>query len=332
MLMGVVAPLRAQKTDVVVLRNGDRITGEVKGVSRGTLDYSTDDAGRISIEWDKVIRLASRDFFEVELKSGRKLFGSLPDAGKDGDLAISGASVNMVSIDEVVGMTPIKGGFWRRLRGNLDVGLTYAKARHNLQLTSSGELRYRGTSIETDLNFNTYLQGQDNATSVTRNSVGAGVQWFVAPRWSVGALGQVQQNDELNLALRTTLGAVAMRTLVQNNHMEFRVPAGLVLNRERFYGSDSITVSVEALLGAQLLAFRFDSPKLDFSGSAYGYPSLTESGRFRVQLDSKVKYEVLKDFYLGFQLTDSYDSKPPQEGASKNDFTTAFSVGWSFHQ
>jgi hypothetical protein len=76
-LMGVATPLQAQKTDVVVLQNGDQITGEIKGVAHGKLDYSTDDAGRLSIEWDKVLRLTSRNTFEVKLKSGQKLFGSL---------------------------------------------------------------------------------------------------------------------------------------------------------------------------------------------------------------------------------------------------------------
>jgi hypothetical protein len=330
--MGALAPLQAQKTDVVVLRNGDRITGEVKGVSRGTLDYSTDDAGRLAIEWDKVLRLTSRNTFEVELSSGQKLFGSLAEAGQDGTLVVSGASIATVAIVEVVGMTRIRGGFWSRLRGNLDLGLTYAKANSNLQLTSSGEIKWRGTRLETGFNFSTYLQSQTNTPSVNRNSLGAGVQYFVAPRWSVGALGQLQQNDELNLALRATLGAVAMRTLIQNNRVEFRIPAGLIANRERFYGSDSITVSAEVLLGAELVAFRFDTPKLDFSGSTYAYPSLTESGRVRVQLDSRVKYEVLRDFFVGFRITDSYDSKPPQAGTSKNDFTTEFSIGWSFHE
>jgi hypothetical protein len=51
-LSGFLAPvsLAAQKTDVVVIANGDVITGEIKGLSRGKLDYNTDDAGRLSIK------------------------------------------------------------------------------------------------------------------------------------------------------------------------------------------------------------------------------------------------------------------------------------------
>ena len=42
----------APKTDVVILVNGDRITGEVKALEKGILSYSTDSIGTISIEWE----------------------------------------------------------------------------------------------------------------------------------------------------------------------------------------------------------------------------------------------------------------------------------------
>ena len=67
----------AQKTDSVWIRNGDRITGEVKSLSRALLKYSTNDLGTIYIEWDKVVRVSSPATFEVQLSSGQKYYGSL---------------------------------------------------------------------------------------------------------------------------------------------------------------------------------------------------------------------------------------------------------------
>src|SRR4029453_17665742 len=43
------------KTDVVTLANGDRITGEVVRVTRGRLEFSTDDVGTLYLEWDKLV-------------------------------------------------------------------------------------------------------------------------------------------------------------------------------------------------------------------------------------------------------------------------------------
>ena len=43
--------LGAPKTDTVVFHNGDRLTGEVKGLDRGQLSFDTDATGTIAIEW-----------------------------------------------------------------------------------------------------------------------------------------------------------------------------------------------------------------------------------------------------------------------------------------
>ncbi len=145
-LLGAIAPLQAQKTDVVVMTNGNRITGEVKDLSHGTLDYSTDDMGDLSIEWTKVVRLSSNQTFEVTLKSGQKFFGTLVEGGQDGTLAISGAALNTVPVGEVVGIAPVNQKFWHRFSGSVDLGFTYAKVNGNVQLSSAGGVRYRGPS------------------------------------------------------------------------------------------------------------------------------------------------------------------------------------------
>src|SRR5678810_964877 len=67
------AVAKAQKTDSVWIKNGDRITGEVKSLSRALLKYSTDDLGTIYIEWDKVVRISSKATFEVQVNTGQKL-------------------------------------------------------------------------------------------------------------------------------------------------------------------------------------------------------------------------------------------------------------------
>ena len=75
--------LHAEKTDKVVLRNGNEITGEIKKLDLGKLEYSTDDIGRIYIEWDQIYRIASKDRFHIELPDGRAYFGSIEEASED---------------------------------------------------------------------------------------------------------------------------------------------------------------------------------------------------------------------------------------------------------
>ena len=50
---------RVAKTDIVVMSNGDRITGEVKSLSRGLLQYSTNAMGTLQIQWDSIASVTS---------------------------------------------------------------------------------------------------------------------------------------------------------------------------------------------------------------------------------------------------------------------------------
>src|SRR5262249_34501246 len=104
---------RAEKTDVLVLRNGDRITGEIKGLNRGKLDYSTDDAGRLAVEWVKVTRISSPHSFEVEHGSGAKYFGRLAVTDRDGLLYVVGSRVDSLTIPSVVQISPLDAGFFQ---------------------------------------------------------------------------------------------------------------------------------------------------------------------------------------------------------------------------
>ena len=59
LLLALAAPALAQKTDVIVLFNGDRVTCEIRSYSAGRLSVKTDIASDISVKWNKITSIAS---------------------------------------------------------------------------------------------------------------------------------------------------------------------------------------------------------------------------------------------------------------------------------
>jgi hypothetical protein len=329
----------AAKTDVLTLHNGDRVTGEVKWLTRGKLDYSTDDAGRLSIEWVKVSRLTSPHSFEVETASGLKYVGRLVAIDKDGVVVIGGADLDTLPIPDVVVISALDAGFMKRVRAYLDLGLTFAKANQATTFSSDGEAAYRGDKIGSTFAFSSYAQGQESAPTTTRNTVGLRMIRFLPKRWSAIALGQTEQNDELSLELRVTGAALLGRALTRSNSSELSVGAGLAVTRERFsadaadpLAQDETGTNLEGLLAGGFDAFRFDSPKLDLATSLFLYPSLSTAGRIRGEGTVRLKYELLPDFNVGITATDTFDSDPPEATATTNDFITTFTIGWSYRR
>jgi uncharacterized protein DUF481 len=337
--LGVTAACRpgrasAEKTDLVILRNGDRITGEIKALAHGKLDYNTDDAGRLSIEWDKVARITSPHQFEFLLGSGIKYFGRPGIPNRDGVVVVLARAADTLSIPSVVEISPINAAFLERLQSYLDVGLTVAKANQATTFSLSGAADYRGPQLGSQLKFDSYAQGQESVPTTTRNSLRQSFSWYLPSRWSAVGLLQLEQNDELDLDHRFTGGGAMSRALAHTNRMEFSVGGGLVGTQEQFSASTGNTsdTSLEGLLAANWSAFRFDSPKLDFSLSAAFFPSLSQAGRIRGQTEFRLKYELFKDFNAGILFTDTFDSRPPNETASKNDYVTTLTIGWSYRR
>ena len=72
-------PLHAgDKTDVLYMKNGDRLTCEIKDLDAGALHVSLDYVdGTISVQWSKVQRLDSKRLFIVKLEDGSVYSGTL---------------------------------------------------------------------------------------------------------------------------------------------------------------------------------------------------------------------------------------------------------------
>ena len=316
----------AQKTDSVWIRNGDRITGEVKSLSHGLLNYSTDDLGTIYIEWDKVDRIHSPTTFEVQLRTGDKVYGALGLA-TSGRLVLAGDTIPLF---EIVAIVPIRKGLIARMDGYVDLGLSYQNAHNAFQLTSGVKVRYRGPSQETVFELTTFREDRDDAEETSRLSGGLTERIWLNDVWSTGLAVGYERNEELDLSGRLTLIGFGARVLSRTNNVDFWITGGLVLTREQYFSSDTTTTGYEGLLTGSFSAFRYDRPKLNLSVVSRVYPSFSVPGRVRLQNDLRVSYELVKDFMLTVTFFDTFDSKPQSATAAKNDYGTTLAISWTF--
>ncbi len=319
-----------EKTDVLVLVNGDRLHGEIKGMSRGKLEFGTDDAGTLSIEWVKVARATSTHSYEFELSSGEKHFGPLLAADGDASGLLRIDDSTTLPIVDVVGIVPLDAAFFSRVKAYLDVGFTLAKSNRATTFTTDGEVTYRGDRFGSRFGFNSYVQDDENTTAVSRNTVLLSGDYYFT-RWRASILGGAESNDELDLELRLTGGGGAAYPLVHSNSMELWTTGGLVVTREKYGGSDP-SVNVEGYFNGTWDAFRYDTPKLDLGLSLAVFPSLSDFGRVRGELGARVKYELFRDFNVGLGLSSTFDSRPPDPAAAKTDYVATFTVGWSWRR
>lgn len=321
----------AAKTDKVLLENGDTVTCEIKGLDRGKLECSTANMGTVYMEWNEVLAVTSDQGLLVELAGGTRLYGHLAPIEKARFLRVELDDFRYdVDMQQVVRVTPIKsrlvGG---RLKADFSLGFNFTKSSDVAQLNSAVDLRYRTRRYLLRFDGSTIVTKTGGDSPTQNTTLPLSYRYFLKNRYFALALGGLQRNDELGIDARVTAGGGGGRWMLQTNRSLLSLYGGATLNREYQQGADRPLDSVEALLAVDYELFVYDTPKRDIQARAAVFPSLTESGRVRSELDTSFKLELVKDLFWELRLYASQDTQPGQDALSESDYGVVTSLGYS---
>jgi hypothetical protein len=234
---------------------------------------------------------------------------------------------------DIVEITQINNRFWKKFDGSFELGLSYYKATNTLQYYFNGDLYYRARKDLLALEVGLLFSEQDISDSLImtrKNDIGLNYSHFFQGRWWGGVGTKWQQNTELDLDYRIQLGLGAGYDIVRTNPVRFYVLGGFFVNREKPTDSVSFSTNFEGLVSLKFTWLQFRHPKIDISTNFDAYPSINIRNRYRLEYNLSVKYEILKDFFIGLTYYDDYDSKPSGGGPALNDWSVIFSIGYSF--
>ena len=96
---------------------------------------------------------------------------------------------------------------------------------------------------------------------------------------------------------------------------------------ENYFDEASNGNSAEAIAGIELNGFNLGD--LNLLTRYIVFPSLTDSGRVRMDFTTDLKWDLPKDLYFSMGFSTNYDSRPPAD-TPKNDYIYSSSVGWSY--
>jgi hypothetical protein len=328
------APLVAgPKTDVVVLVNGDHITGEIRGLERNRLRVSTEHMGTVSIEWDKVASVQSDQSLLLEAADGTRRYGQVAPGAEPGTLEVrpgDAAAARTVPLAAIVRAGPVVGGrLLDRLDGYVSAGFDTSKASGRTSLDASAGLASRTRVRQWNLDASANVTDDSAGDTSERFVLGGSWRQFHRARDFYLGFGSLERNTALDLNLRFMTGAGYGRYFVQSSTAEWLGGLGLAYAHENYRGGSRVD-SVEAVLRTGFSVFRYDYPETDVGGTLTLLPSLTERGRVRAEGDLRAKYEFVDDLYLELKLYGSYDSKPPIAGAERSDYGVVTSLGYTF--
>lgn len=321
--------LCAQETDVLLLRNGDEFTGELKGLQRGMVTYKTDGMSTVYVKWPRVITATTDKQFEIRLEDGNTYFGSLKASDTPHRVIIRGSADTLeVPTQSVVQLTRLGSEFWRRLSGSLSLGFDFTQQNSKVDLSTSGSVAFAKELHRIELTFDGSFSRQDEASTISRRDLELWWSREYAKVWFWSVAVQLQENSQLSLDFSLAAGTGPGRIFINTSRMFLSTWIGPFIRRENYAGQDPRT-AVPLALVTDFELFSWAGLSTDLSSRLAVAPVLNDAGRWQIDFTVMLSRELFNDFYLDIGITEYFDSSPPTD-ANTNDFSLNTSLSWTF--
>lgn len=332
----VLACALASRADVVTVSNGDQLHGTVVKIEKGKLFLKTGYAGTIPIDWEKVQSIEAAGSYEVEVETGRRFIGEIEREAdrlkvryEDVELALR--TPDVVAAVRLENSEPP--GFWKTLRGS--IGLGYSFTRGNAEQTQSslsaqGDYRKENYRLQGDAT--SIFARQEEAEATSRHALSGRYDRYLSDRAFAFGLTGFERNDRQKLDLRSRFGGGFGWKAKRSSANELDLLGGFTLTNEKFRNGEGEMLPRETT-GEGLFGFEWKNTQLKgvrLYTRLTAHPNLVQTGRYRIEYDSKAQVPLLMGFNWSVGLFDRYDSDPPRENVLRNDYGMVSTFGFSF--
>ncbi|MCF6169897.1 MAG: hypothetical protein L3J66_02840 [Bacteroidales bacterium] len=325
--------VRAQKIDTIYHINSNVLTGDFKKMEYGVVTWKMDGMGTISLEEVKVNTIKSPKQFEIKLKNGFIYFGSLDTSGYDRKInVVLTNGRELIDLDEIVEIYPIRRSFWLRTSGNFSLGANYSKGSSVATVAFSGNLNYRKRKSSYYFSWDNNNTFQADTLSATKANASIAWERLVRKKWSMGTILGTSNNSELGNKLRIDFTVLGILDIVYNNWTRFYSAAGLSVQRETPYDTSGVSNDLAGIVTLIWKVYKYTNPKIWVDADISYVPYFTSAGRYRLNLNLSPKVSIIgNDMKIGFRFYYTYDNKPTSILAATDDWGINLEITYSLH-
>jgi len=326
-----------EKSDVIGMKNGDRITCEVKNIDSGGVYASVDYIdGTVKIEWSKVARIDSKQPFIVRTQDGSVYNGTISTAESQGDtpvtLAITGEDgTSKLMREDIVSVDETSEEFLQRFNGAVGLGISYTKGNQSTQYNLNSDVEYLRERWNAKASYVANLSANSGSSTSTRNQIDFSAARLL--RWNnyyTSGLVDLLQSSTQDINHQTTLGVGVGRYLTRSNRATWTVLGGMSW-QNTIYNSTTTAIPNQnlaaAVFSSELRFFKFKKTNLD--ASAYLFLGLSEPGRVRFNTNASYYLKLFSDLNWNVTFYGNWDNNPPSN-LSGSDYGTTSGFSWTF--
>jgi hypothetical protein len=335
MFLSLMALPGVAQVDSIVLKTGEVLIGEIKGLDRGELTLKTNYSAKdFRIKWRKLLRVISQGQFLISLSDGTLFNGKLESLNEKEVRLHAPRAERLVRKNRIVHMQKFQPAFRNRIDASISFGTSLSKGENQIQFSLRSYIGYTGEKWSVGSNFNGLLSYRDNANNVRRAEADLSLRYLLGRDWYLNPQFNFLSSSELDLDWRISARLGVGKFLIHSNRSILTVNSGFNVNLEAVSAIDSTdtspqpvqdqSTSVELFLGGDLNLF--DIKDFSLTARAVLYPSLSLFGRVRTDISLDLAYDLPLDFFLQFGGTLNFDNR----SRNQLDYALQTTVGWKW--
>jgi len=333
------------KADVVVFKNGDKLTGKVIKMEGGKLTFKADLAGEIPLDLANIQTFSTDEPAEFHLQDGTILKSKVlhADAGQVTLAKTELVQAQNIPFSAVKAINPpVKPPVtWS---GSVTVGMTSTHGNtFNENANVSGNVTRR-TEKDRLRAFSTYLASRtrdddtgDKVTTEESFTLGGKYDYFLSKKWYTFLNADYKKDHIADLDYRIIAGGGMGYQWIEQDNLKFATDFGVSELCEKYTKrvgtappwekevSKSDEFSVQLGYGLEWVI----TDKFTFLHNMRYYPSFGDISDYFLTTDAELRAAITKSMFGSFKTVLDYDSTPGQ-GVGATDTKYILGVGWKF--
>ena len=311
---------------VLVLKNGDRITGEIKHIWDAEITIEPEYSDEFSVDLSAVDQIISERKFEIELQDGRNVFAQLAGSDDDGRQIVStGTETIQIALADIFELVEPEEDFdWE---SHVDFSTVINSGNTN---TTTGLLRADSTIKVPNhrhlIEFSASHESTDDVTTKEQSLLKYDYHWFFNEPWFLSTQISAERDPIIELDHRTIASLGVGRDIWYTPRLTLSVQLGVGAQTEEIGG-----MTEDSSVATWTLRYRQEFLNNDFE--LFHNHTITHNLDGRTNTSYKtstgVRYEITDLLYVNFTFDYDYETDPAP-GVGSEDSTLLVGIGAEF--
>lgn len=318
--------------DTVIMKSGDRLSGDVVGLQDDVLTLKTSYAGKIPIKWSEVASLETSGTARFKLRDGTVMQAQAKAATESTVVLRSGEIITTapIALADVayINPPPEVTGEGLSMSGRANLGFSANRGNtDNNQLMYDVEAVARGVDNRITVGAMGEQKDEDGEETARNNHAYLKYDHFYHKRWYGYANTSFEEDRFKDLNLRAAFGVGTGYQFLESELRNLSLEGGIT------YVNEDFDIGEDDNFAAGRWALRYDQflfgTTTQFFHVHEGLVSVEDPQDFLWQSQTGLRFPLITDLNATIQYNVDYDNNPSGD-AKKTDSAYIMSVGYEW--